>query len=204
MRNVGRISDWQDDKGYGFVVSKDDGARAFVHVKAFQWGSRRPVDGDLISYSKSIDSRSRTNAIDIRFAGQRIKQKQKPPRNFPRAAIGIGWLLGAAVGAVLGKLPVIIPLGYIALSFISWISYMFDKGAARRSAQRTPENTLHFVDLLGGWPGALIAQQQSRHKTMKRSFQTVFWFTILANIAAAIVFVGSGTAQSFMETLLGH
>jgi cold shock CspA family protein len=62
MRLVGRISGWNEDKGYGFVVPHDGGGRAFVHIKAFQFGSRRPVDGDLISYSTNRDDRGRINA----------------------------------------------------------------------------------------------------------------------------------------------
>ena len=54
MRQAGRISDWNDDKGYGFVLPHDGGARTFVHIKAFQPGSRRPVEGDLISYAARV------------------------------------------------------------------------------------------------------------------------------------------------------
>lgn len=32
---------------------------------------------------------------------------------------------------------------------------------------RTQESTLHGLSLLGGWPGALIAQQVLRHKSKK-------------------------------------
>ncbi|MGV8663884.1 DUF1294 domain-containing protein, partial [Pseudomonas aeruginosa] len=32
---------------------------------------------------------------------------------------------------------------------------------------------------LGGWPGALVAQQVFRHKTRKLSFQLVFWGIVL-------------------------
>lgn len=38
---------------------------------------------------------------------------------------------------------------------------------------------LHALELLGGWPGALLAQQLLRHKTKKTSYQVVFWLTIL-------------------------
>ncbi|WP_147463771.1 DUF1294 domain-containing protein, partial [Pseudomonas amygdali] len=34
---------------------------------------------------------------------------------------------------------------------------------------------------LGGWPGALLAQQVFRHKTRKVSFQIVFWLIVLAH-----------------------
>ncbi|MEO7917256.1 MAG: DUF1294 domain-containing protein, partial [Dokdonella sp.] len=107
------------------------------------------------------------------------------------------------IGMWFGKLLPIIPLGYLVLSCISWILYMFDKGDARRNAHRTPENTLHFFDVVGGWPGALIAQQQSRHKTAKAAFQFIFWFTVIANIVGVVVLVQSGTARSLTTFLFG-
>lgn len=203
MRLAGRISGWNEDKGYGFVVPHDGGDRAFVHIKAFQFGSRRPVDGDLISYTASRDSRGRTNAVDVRFAGQRIVER-KPPMPIPRLAIGIGFLLAVIVGAFLGIIPVAITAGYVLLSGMSYILYTTDKRAAGRGAQRIPENRLHFVDLLGGWPGALVAQQRSRHKTVKASFQAVFWFTVVANAAAVVWLVSSGKSQWFTALLLGN
>ena len=202
MRRAGRISGWNEDKGYGFVVPHDGGDRAFVHVKAFQFGSRRPVDGDLISYSVVRDGRGRTNAVDVRFAGQRI-EKRKSSRPIPRAAISIVFLLASVAGAFLGMAPMVIALGYALLSGLSFVMYTLDKAAAGKGAQRTPESTLHLVDLLGGWPGGLIAQQRSRHKTVKASFQSVFWFTVLANITVAVWLVRSGMASSLSASLSG-
>jgi uncharacterized membrane protein YsdA (DUF1294 family) len=70
------------------------------------------------------------------------------------------------------------------MSTIAYLMYYFDKRAARLDAQRTPENTLHLVALFGGWPGALFAQQQLRHKSIKPSFRFVFWITVIVNLAA--------------------
>jgi len=67
---------------------------------------------------------------------------------------------------------------YPLLSMASFIQYAIDKGRAERGQWRTPENTLHITELLGGWPGALIAQQVFRHKTRKVSFQVVFWLIV--------------------------
>ena len=62
VRLAGRVSDWNDDKGYGFVTPNGGGDRAFVHVNAFVRGSRRPVDGDAISYLPVSDERGRLQA----------------------------------------------------------------------------------------------------------------------------------------------
>ncbi len=198
MRYVGRLSDWNDDKGFGFVVPHGGGDRAFVHVKAFQHGSRRPVEGDLISYAVAQDARGRIKAADIRFAGQRIDTRT-PPRPWPRAALGgvVLLLIGACGWA--GVLPGPLAIAYFVLSGISYACYGMDKAAAGRGAQRTPETTLHLLDLLGGWPGALIAQQSFRHKTVKASFQRGFWFTVVVNLLAVGWSLKSGFAASLLQ-----
>ena len=202
MRLVGRISDWNEDKGYGFVTPHDGGDRAFVHIKAFQFGSRRPVNGDLISYTASKDARGRTNATDVRHAGQKI-EKRKPTKPLPRLALGTAFLLAVALGAFLGAIPAMVAISYMLLSCLSYIMYSLDKAAAGKDMRRTPESTLHLVDILGGWPGALVAQQQFRHKTVKASFQKAFWFDVLVNVVAVAWLVYSGIAQSLTATLFG-
>ncbi len=202
MRHVGRITNWNEDKGYGFVTPHDGGARAFVHIKAFAFGSRRPVDGDLVSYALTKDERGRSNAVDVRHAGQK-RVVRVPPRRMPRIALGIGFLLVVAAATALGFVPAILLFAYLLLAGLSHLLYTLDKAAAGKGRQRTPESTLHVVDLLGGWPGALIAQEQSRHKTVKASFQGVFWVTVLANVVAVAWLVLSGVAASLARAVLG-
>ncbi|MGN8342864.1 DUF1294 domain-containing protein [Pseudomonas sp. SMV71] len=70
-------------------------------------------------------------------------------------------------------------VAYGVVSAVAFLLYWSDKRKARADAWRTPENVLHAVELAGGWPGALLAQQAFRHKTRKVSFQVVFWFIVL-------------------------
>lgn len=206
MRFAGRLQDWNDDKGYGFVVPSGGGDRAFVHVKAFQRGSRRPVEGDLVSYAVERDARGRMNAVQVRFAGQRIEQPAKPrrPARIPRRLLGAVALLGVAAAAALGLMPVLLALLYWLASGVSYLLYFSDKSAAgRRGVRRTPEDTLHLVDLLGGWPGALLAQHAYRHKTVKASFQAVFWLTVFVNVATVAWLISSGRAEALQNWLLG-
>jgi uncharacterized membrane protein YsdA (DUF1294 family) len=78
----------------------------------------------------------------------------------------------------------------VLLSLLSYAVYASDKRAAQQGRRRVPERTLHLLALLGGWPGALLAQRLLRHKTAKPSFLIVFWLTTLGHVvtvAASIV-----------------
>jgi len=68
---------------------------------------------------------------------------------------------------------------YAVASLVTFLLYRHDKQRARDKGWRVPERVLHLGELLGGWPGALIAQQRFRHKTVKLSFRLVF-FAIVA------------------------
>ncbi|MBB4011069.1 DUF1294 domain-containing protein [Niveibacterium umoris] len=91
-------------------------------------------------------------------------------------------------------MPTLITL-YGLLSIVSAATYARDKRAAFRGARRTPEATLHLIDLAGGWPGGLLAQQLFRHKTRKVSFQIGFWLTVVTNLAAAAYLAPALLAQ---------
>ena len=75
---------------------------------------------------------------------------------------------------------------YLAASVAAFMAYRGDKAAAMRGGRRTPEATLHLLGLIGGWPGALLAQRILRHKTRKLSFQVPFWGTVLLNCWAIV------------------
>ncbi|BDB19941.1 membrane protein [Pseudomonas sp. CYM-20-01] len=87
-------------------------------------------------------------------------------------------LIGAALVWYRGE--TLIPLAaYGVVSVVAFFLYWSDKRKAQTDRWRTPENILHAVELAGGWPGALIAQQVFRHKTRKVSYQVLFWVIVL-------------------------
>ncbi|MFC7420433.1 DUF1294 domain-containing protein [Iodobacter arcticus] len=83
-----------------------------------------------------------------------------------------------------GHLPWLIAGGYLAVSIVAFIAYALDKSAAKNNRWRTEESTLHLLAVLGGWPGALLAQRVLRHKSAKVVFLRVFVATIVLNCAA--------------------
>jgi uncharacterized membrane protein YsdA (DUF1294 family)/cold shock CspA family protein len=194
MRYVGRITDWNDDNGYGFVVPNGGGDRAFVHVKAFERVSRRPASGQLISYELATDDRGRFKAAGIRFVALAPPKRARGRLPRPGKLVGAACLALLLLAWLLGKVPLVVLLAYIGASLLAIFLYAADKSAARNGRWRTPENTLHIVALVGGWPGALVAQDVFRHKSSKAAFQFVFWATVVLNCGALLWMLHSGTA----------
>ena len=75
---------------------------------------------------------------------------------------------------------------YAVMSVVTFVAYWVDKRAAVRDRRRVPEARLHLMELLGGWPGALVAQILVRHKSRKLSYQIVFWLIVILHAAAWI------------------
>lgn len=81
-----------------------------------------------------------------------------------------------------GRLPALLLLAYGGFSLLAFVLYWHDKSAAQRGRRRTSESRLHLLALLGGWPGALVAQRAFRHKSRKAAFQRIYWLTVLLNL----------------------
>ncbi|MBR2299945.1 MAG: DUF1294 domain-containing protein [Alphaproteobacteria bacterium] len=71
-----------------------------------------------------------------------------------------------------------LPLHLIFINLMTMAAYGADKRAAKTKAWRVPEIQLHLLELLGGSPGAFVAQKLFHHKTKKKSFQLSFVFVL--------------------------
>ncbi|UYG05898.1 DUF1294 domain-containing protein [Halomonas sp. LR3S48] len=98
--------------------------------------------------------------------------------------------------SALGHTPWQFLAAYALLSVITFAMYGIDKAAAGKGGRRTPEATLLFAGLIGGWPGALIAQRLFRHKTRKQPFQIIFWCGVVVNCGVLGWLVYTGEAAS--------
>lgn len=84
-----------------------------------------------------------------------------------------------------GKLIVLL-LWYLALSLMTYVVYAIDKRAARSRRYRVSERQLHCWALVGGWPGAMLAQRRLRHKTIKSGFRFWYRLSVMGNLLALI------------------
>jgi len=200
LNQKGLLTAWNDAKGFGFITPEGGGERIFAHISTFA-GRGRPDSNRTVVYSVASDDKGRPRAGRFQYAGT--------AKVGARMASG-AWLAGAAVLVFFaslaglfyrGYLPVAILAAYGVVSLLLFVMYGIDKRAAKRSAQRTSENTLHLFELFCGWPGALMAQQIYRHKTRKRSYQFVFWLAVLANTSALGWLLVAPGAMSFRQQL---
>ncbi len=208
MELRGQLKSWNDQKGFRFIRPEQGGEEIFAHISAMR-GARRPAPGDPVLYVADRDKGGRLRAAHIRLdalsidasavsrkpsagskprarrEGRESPARRDGPLRQPQLKIFILVLLclPPAFGTIgLAQQGMHWPLlAYVLASLLVFGLYWRDKRSAMRSGSRIPEARLHLIELLGGWPGALLAQQLFRHKTRKRSFQLVFWLIITAH-----------------------
>ena len=204
MRLQGKIINWNDDKGFGFVEPNGGGERAFVHIKAFNPRSRRPVNGEMITYQLVHENHKRYKAENIKFTRQTgtSNSRNKVKNNSKLGArLTLLFCLALLASVFFGKLPFVVIGLYIVTSFIAFIAYAIDKSAAKNGRWRTKENTLHMLSLIGGWPGAYFAQTTLRHKSSKKEFKNIYYATIILNLGA-LFWLHTENGTSFLHYIV--
>lgn len=187
MRQQGVISSWKGEKGFGFIQPDDGSAEIFVHINEFRSRKREPVCGDVVTYKVSLDNQVRVQAKAVLYQDESGFLAVSSRRVI--AIVSVILYIALLVGAVhRHHLPIYVPVVCFVLNFITYFAYSRDKRAAVEGGWRTPESTLHFLAILGGWPAALIAQSRLRHKSSKKNFRIFFCLTAFMNISAVIFF----------------
>ena len=142
--------------------------------------------------------------MSVLFSGESLPSTYSPAYNFGRLMLAAAFLFFVSATTLAGMLPLAVLWIYLIASSITFFVYAFDKSAARNDRRRTPESTLHLLALVGGWPGALVAQRLFHHKSRKQSFQIVFWMTVILNCGVLgwlFSEAGARMLRSFLDSL---
>ncbi|MFC6168124.1 DUF1294 domain-containing protein [Acinetobacter terrestris] len=192
MRDQGRLVEWFDDKGYGFIQPNDASKdRVFLHIKDFARQGPRPIVGCALEYTVLLDGDGRFRAQQVMYLKASQTQKILPkPKNVkgqqqklkPMQIACIAYILALAVFTLLGMLSGMVLLFISIVNALSYWLYAQDKEAALLGNRRIPEQSLHILSFLGGWPTAWLAQERLRHKTQKQPFRKIYFCTIALNI----------------------
>ena len=192
MRDQGRLVEWFDDKGYGFIQPNDASKdRVFLHIKDFARQGPRPIVGCALEYTVLLDGDGRFRAQQVMYLKASQTQKILPkPKNVngqqqklkPMQIACIAYILALAVFTILGMLSGMVLLFISITNALTYWLYAQDKEAALLGNRRIPEQSLHILSFLGGWPTAWLAQERLRHKTQKQPFRKIYFCTIALNI----------------------
>lgn len=107
MRYEGRLAQWNDERGFGFIEPAQGGDKLFVHISAFAPGDRaspsRPQVGDRLSFEIEADAKGRKQARRVvrpgavgatQAAASRASQRPIGSRRQSAAMNGLGRLAG--------------------------------------------------------------------------------------------------------------
>lgn len=199
-RFQGRLIEWHDEKGYGFIqgITDERQNKVFLHIKSFQRSGPRPIEGCVLEYELGLDERSRPQALQVSYVkANQVNKKsiknnvrtsiKKPfhPIYILMAVYWVTLLVASAFSATPGFFLLVLSL---VNAYTYWI-YAKDKKAAQNNQQRIPEQHLLTMSLMGGWTAAWFAQQNLRHKTQKQPFKTYYQIMIGLNIFLMIMLI---------------
>lgn len=164
----GFLLKWNDDRGFGFIQPEGGADTVFVHISGFPKSGRRPKEGDTVTYR--IDrSERRTKAVEVRIKGLPL------PDTVTVAYVVATLWLGIYFLFVLDLLPLPWPIaGYLVMSILTFGFYYADKKRAEARRWRINSTSLHVLEGLGGWPGALVAMAMLRHLTRRTEHLRMF------------------------------
>lgn len=201
----GKITAWDDDRGFGFIQPAGAGREIFFHISAIRGRGIRPGMDQAVTYEVSRDDQGRPCATRVALSGTSARGVPGLPRLLFSVIIAVTFLFAVHLATRAGKIPLPILWIYVVASALCFMAYGLDKSAARRGTWRTNESTLHVLSLMGGWPGAIVAQRLLRHKTRKQPFRALFLVTVAVNVALLAAMAapfGQPFVQQHLEPLL--
>lgn len=202
----GKIIKYDSQKRFGFIQTKNK-KDIFFYIREFR-PKRTPVIGEQVVFELGQDKQGRACAVNIQELSfviqkqkektKKVQQKQSYKAYQERQAQKYGVLNAICVFAVIFITFLILSvlafgiskyllIWYIIIGLASFVIYWYDKNQAQNNDWRVSENTLHIIDVLGGWVGASFAHRLLNHKATKSSFRGVFYMTIIANIFLGVM-----------------
>lgn len=117
MRYQGRIVEWKDDRGFGFILPNGGGAKVFLHASEFADRHRRASIGTLVTYELESAKDGRVRAKSALLVGAPVRERQ------PES----GLLIPALIFGLM----------IVALTYVGWVRISHPNSTVAASAYKT-------------------------------------------------------------------
>lgn len=193
MKKKGKIHRWNTSRGMGFIRSPNTGYDIFFHIKDYR-GSALPREGETVWFDEVTTSHTKPRAIEVStVSGNADVHFHRPRRYIGRKSGARSFVLLLFLWGVLGvwgvwdyRLSLWVVAAVLVVNLFTVLAYAREPHYARSGPWRIPETTLHLLSLLGGWPGAGLAQTILRYTSRKPSFATLYWGTVALHFAVLL------------------
>jgi uncharacterized membrane protein YsdA (DUF1294 family)/cold shock CspA family protein len=218
MKQQGTVVRWDAERAFGFIRSPQTASDIFFHRRDYSGPPVQPYEGMAVQFEEIHVGGKGPRALSVEMARNRIEEgparvqeavpeeaqilpagrsparprpasRRPPEQAWPAFALMGLWLLLWLTGIGLGRFPWVILTAVVLINLATFYVYWRDKHAATHDGWRVPEERLHLLAAVGGWPGAWFAQQILRHKSVKPAFRAVYWLTVGLNLAALLTWI---------------
>jgi cold shock CspA family protein len=90
MRIEGKLTKWNDDRGFGFITPTQGGPEVFVHVSALPKEGHRPTTGERLTFEIEVDREGKKRASHVFCPDQpamRVQPHREPRRSSERSSL---------------------------------------------------------------------------------------------------------------------
>jgi len=189
MQSEGKLKSWDDERAFGFIEPRHGGQDIFVHITAFKGKSVKPKIGQSLTFEVELNAEGKKRAKNVQSV---LTSRLRKTKNSPAQWGGVSYfaipvfVVVFVVVSMIWRTPLWIAGLYLIASIISFAAYAVDKTAAVAGRWRVSEGALILLGIIGGWPGAIVAQQILRHKSNKAEFLAAFWGSVFVNVVAFV------------------
>ena len=124
----GKIGQWHDEKGYGFIQIEDGNRKIFCHISDFVQRQPRPQEGEAVSFDVVSNEQGKFSAKRIRYIGRTAPDKSHARRR--KNTHGRHGENRSSLGSLLAS--------GITLAFLGFIGYQIYQFAAAKFTPKQP------------------------------------------------------------------
>lgn len=131
MRYQGKITKWNDEKGFGFVLQNGTHKEVFLHISSLHNRGKRPQVSQLVSFELNSDSSGRQQAVNVSFVATRNQSSDFADTKYNPWFASYIFVFYALVTerTYQGNLPLEYFFVFIGANLLAFLFYYIDKTA---------------------------------------------------------------------------